>query len=148
VERAGKSVLALAAIGAVLAALLASSPAGAEQRAKPDFEVYASCANAKPFPPASRCGYDARERLRATFVFRSNVGKRVVKACFKIFGRPPVGGGHACYKLGAIAYKAYPFKVTGVRQPFAVKVTWFAKPPGSGFKRAGSAFLRVHTKAD
>ena len=129
---------------ALLAALLAAPPAGAA-RAKDDYKAHASCANAKPFKAARTCGYDRREAFRGTFVFRSKVGKRNVKACFKILGRPPVGGGHACYKLGRIAYKAYPFKVTGVRQRFSVKVKWFVKDPGDGFNAVASSFLRVHT---
>jgi hypothetical protein len=142
--RVRQTLALLAAVALLVAAL--SPPAGtAQARQKGDYEALASCANHAPFHPASRCGYDGREYFRATFVFESNVGKRVVKACFQVFGRPPVGGGHACYKLGQLAYKAYPFKVTGVRQPFSVKVTWFAKQPGEGFQRAGSSFLRVHT---
>ena len=141
-----RGLLAGIALLALLAASLTVPAVGSGKASpKPDYEVLASCANSAPFQPAKRCGYDRRQFFRATFVFRSNVGRRFVKACFKLFGHAPVGGGHACYKLGAISYKAYPFKVTGVRQPFSVKVTWYAREPGMGFKRAGSSFMRVHT---
>ena len=131
---------------AILAAAALAVPAAGAARAEDDYRAYASCANSKPFPVAHRCGYDRRQAFRGTFVFRSRVGKRVVKACFMVFGRPPVGGGHACYKLGEIAYKAYPFKVTGIRQRFSVKVTWLVKEPGTEqpFAAVAASFLRVH----
>jgi hypothetical protein len=140
----------LAAALAALALLVAPVGAGAApapERAKPDYKAYASCADKKPYKAAHRCGYDAGKYFRATFVFRSNVGKRAVKACFKVFGAPPLGGGHGCAKLDPLAYRAYPFKIAGIRQPFSVKLVWFAKEPGSdsGFERVASSFLRVHT---
>jgi hypothetical protein len=146
-SRLRETIAAAGVIVAALAMLVVPSSGLGAARAKDAYRAYVSCANSKPFKVAKRCGYDGRQYFRATFVFRSNVGKRIVKACFKVFGRAPVGGGHACYNLGSIAYKAYPFKVTGVRQRFSVKVTWFAREPngGGGFKRAASSFLRVHT---
>lgn len=140
-----RSKLSLPALIAVAAASLLLAPA-AGTAAKPDYEVFASCADSKPFKAGNRCGYDGGSRFRATFVFKSNVGKRAIKACFRVFGDKPLGGGHACEKLPATAYKAYPFKITGIRQPFSVRVTWYAKKPGSGkFEKAGSSFMRVHT---
>jgi hypothetical protein len=126
------------------AALLVLPAAGAA--AKPDYRVFASCGDSKPFQVGYRCGYDGRTQFRATFVFKSNVGKRALKACFRVFGEKPLGGGHACQKLPPTKYKAFPFKITGIRQAFSVKVSWFAKVPGSGggFKPAGSSFMRVH----
>ena len=137
---------------AILAAAAALSipAAGAATRspgAKGDYEAYASCDDAAPFHAARRCGYDKPRLLRATFVFQSNVGKRALKACFRVYGAAPLGGGHACAKLKPTAHKDYPFKISGVRQPFAVKVTWFTKVPGAGgdFKPVASSFLRAHT---
>jgi hypothetical protein len=143
--RMGLAVLALAL---ATTALPSAVSAGAPPSRTPligAFEAYASCANAKPFEAAHHCGYDRARYFRATFVFHSNVGKRVIKACFQAYGPPPVGGGHACAKLKPTAYKAYPFKIAGVRQRFAVKVTWFVKVPGGGrgFKQAASSFLKV-----
>jgi hypothetical protein len=47
-------------------------------------------------------------------------------------------------KLGPLAYKAYPFKITGIRQSFAVKVSWFVKSKkGGGFKPAGASYMKV-----
>jgi hypothetical protein len=126
---------------ALAALLLAVAPAGA---AAPKYEAYASCANGKPFKAARHCSYDANRYFRATFVFQSHVGKRPVKACFRIYGAKPLGGGHDCAKLDPLAYKAYPFKITGVRQRFSVKVTWFVKKkPGAGFSRVAASFLKV-----
>jgi hypothetical protein len=127
----------------VLAPVAAGAPT--QSQATGDFQAYASCANAKPFRAAHRCGYDRARYFRATFVFHSNVGRRVTKACFKAFGAPPVGGGQACQKLGPITGKTYPFKIAGVRQSFSVKVTWFVKVPGGGkgFKQVASSFLKV-----
>lgn len=143
-----KPSLALVAIltsATLLVAPVAGSAAPGSPPAERDFEAYASCANAKPFSPAHRCGYDRARFFRATFVFRSEVGRRVTKACFKAFGPPPVGGSQACSKLGPLSYKAYPFKIAGVRQPFSVKVTWFVKVPGGGkgFKQVASSFLKA-----
>ena len=61
--------------------------------------------------------------MNPTFVFQSNVGKLAPKACFRVYGAAPLGGGHACAQLKPTAHKDYPFKISGVRQPFAVKVT-------------------------
>jgi hypothetical protein len=130
-------LLALAATAA-----LALAPAGATA-AKPPFKAFASCANGRPFKEAKHCRYDARTYFRGTFVFKSNIGKRPVKACFLISGPKPLGGGHACAKLKPLAFKAYPFKITGVRQRFSVKVTWFVKEPGEGFKQVAASSLKV-----
>ena len=67
--------------------------------------------------------------FRGTFVFKSHVGKKPVKSCFHIYGRSRLTGGK-CQKLDPLAYKAYPFKVSGIRQRFSVKVTWFVKEKG------------------
>jgi hypothetical protein len=138
---------------AVAAAALLLTPAGASFAAAPsskgDYRAYASCDDARPYhaAPTHRCDYDKPRLFRATFVFRSEVGKRAVKACFRVYGAAPLGGGHACAKLKPTAYRAYPFKISGVRQPFSVKVTWFTKVPGAGgsFKPAAGSFLRAHT---
>jgi hypothetical protein len=131
---------------AALTAPAASASAPAQPGAKGDYKAYASCDDAAPFHAARRCGYDKPRLFRATFVFQSNLGKLALKACFRVYGAAPLGGGHACAKLKPAAHKAYPFKISGVRQPFTVKVTWFTKAPGAGgdFKPAASSFLRVH----
>jgi hypothetical protein len=140
--------ISLVTVLASVALLVTPVAAGAGQGqtpATPDFEAYASCADAKPFQAAHRCGYDRARFFRATFVFRSKVGRRVTKACFQAYGPPPVGGGQACSKLGPLSYKAYPFKIAGVRQQFSVKVTWFVKVPGGGkgFKQVATSSLKV-----
>jgi hypothetical protein len=140
-------------LAVVAAAVLLSAPVAAGSAPAPssqgDYRAYASCDDAEPFhaAPAHRCGYDKPRLFRATFVFRSEVGKRAVKACFRVYGAAPLGGGHACAKLKPTVYKAYPFKISGVRQPFSVKVTWFTKAPGAGgrFKPVAASFLRAHT---
>jgi len=142
------SLLLLLAAAAILLV-----PAGASSALTPsskgDYRAYASCDDARPFhaAPAHRCGYDKPRLFRATFVFQSEVGKRALKACFRIYGAPPLGGGHACAKLKPTAHKDYPFKISGVRQPFSVKVTWFTKAPGPGgrFQPVAASFLRAHT---
>jgi hypothetical protein len=136
------------ATSAAIASIVLLSSVGAtaaQPQTKPDFEAYASCANGKPFGAAQRCGYDRARFVRATFVFRSNVGRRVTKACFQTYGPLPIGGGQTCSKLGPLSYKAYPFTIAGVRQAFSVKVTWFVKVPGGGkgFKQVASSFLKV-----
>lgn len=64
-----------------------------------------------------------------------------MKSCFRIYGRPPLTGGK-CAKLAPTAYKAYPFKVSGIRQRFSVKVTWFVKQKG-GWHQVGASFMKV-----
>jgi hypothetical protein len=139
------SLVAALLSAALLVAPLATGAEQAQPQVQSDFEAYASCADGKPFEAARHCGYDRARFVRATFVFRSNVGRRVTKACFQAYGPPPVGGGQACAKLGPLSYKAYPFKIAGVRQRFSVKVTWFVKVPGGGrgFKQVASSFLKV-----
>lgn len=124
-----------------LVALLAPA-ASAGAHAKPKYSVYASCANGKPFKAAKHCRYDKPLLFRGTFVFKSNVGKKPVKSCFRIYGKAPLTGGK-CQKLAPLAYKAYPFKVSGIRQTFSVKVTWFVEEKGAGWVKAGASFLKV-----
>ncbi len=127
----------------VLLVLTVAVPASAQ--AKPKFKAYASCDNAKPFKAAHHCRYDKPLLFRGTMVFESNVGKVPVKACFRLFGPKPVGGGHACVKLGPLAYKAYPLKISGVRQRFSSKIVWYAKvKKGAAFKPVASAFVKVN----
>jgi hypothetical protein len=139
-RRSARPVLIALVLAA--AATLAPAPAGAPA-AKPPFKAFASCANGRPFEEAKHCRYDARTYFRGTFVFKSKIGKRPVKACFQIYGPKPLGGGHACAKLKPLAFKAYPFKITGVRQRFSVKVTWFVKEPGENFEQVAASSLKV-----
>jgi hypothetical protein len=140
------SLIAFLIATAALTAPAAAVAAQARPGAKGAYKAYASCDDAAPFHAARRCGYDKPRLFRATFVFQSKVGKLALKACFRVYGAAPLGGGHACAKLKPTTHKAYPFKISGVRQPFTVKVTWFTKAPGAGgsFKPAASSFLRVH----
>lgn len=121
---------------------LAVPVTSASAQAKPKYSVFASCANGKPFKAAKHCRYDKSLLFRGTFVFKSNVGKKPVKSCFRIYGKAPLTGGD-CQKLAPLAYKAYPFKVSGIRQKFSVKVTWFVKEKGAGWVKAGASFLKV-----
>lgn len=132
-------VLPVLALVALLAPA-ATAAAPARQKAQ-KFSVFGSCDNAKPFKASRHCRYDKSLLFRGTFVFKSHVGKRPVKSCFRIYGKPPLTGGK-CAKLGPIAYKAYPFKVSGIRQQFAVKVSWFVKQK-DGWKQVGASFMKV-----
>jgi hypothetical protein len=134
----------------LLAAALLAPPAFAAAPSKPaaakpssKYSVFGSCDNGKPFKAARHCHYDKRLSFRATFIFKSHVGKVPLKSCFRIYGAYPLHGGK-CQKLGPLAYKAYPFKVTGIRQRFAVKVTWWVKAKkGAPFKQVGASFMKV-----
>jgi hypothetical protein len=125
---------------ALVALVLPVASAGAH--AKPKYSIFASCDNGKPYKAADTCHYDKSLLFRGTFVFKSNVGKKPVKTCFKIYGKAPLGGGD-CVRLKPTAYKAYPFKVSGIRQKFSAKVTWYVKEKGAGYVKAGSSFLKV-----
>jgi hypothetical protein len=110
---------------------------------KPKYTVYGSCANGKPYRASRHCRYDKRLLFRGTFVFESHVGKKPLKSCFRLYGKAPLQGGK-CQKLKPLSYKAYPFKVSGIRQKFAVKVTWFVKPKkGAAWKQVGASFMKV-----
>jgi hypothetical protein len=146
-------VLPVLALAALLApASLAAAPAThaakpathAAKPAKQKYSIFGSCDDGKPFKASRHCHYEKPRSFRATFVFESHVGKVPVKTCFRIYGAKPLGGGHACVKLGPLAYKAYPFKITGIRQKFSVKVTWFVKSKGA-FKQVGASFMKVRT---
>ena len=140
-----KRLVRRSAIAATLTLLLAltltAAPAGA---AKPKYEVYASCANAKPFKAARHCGYDRNGYSRTTFVFESNVGKRAVKVCQKIYGLP-IHGGKRCAKIPPTAYKVLPYVVTGTNHRFTAVLTWYVKVPGThkGFKRVVKSSIKV-----
>jgi hypothetical protein len=141
-------VLPALAIAALLApASLAAAPArhAAAKPAKQKYSIFGSCDDGKPFKASRHCHYDKARLFRGTFVFKSHVGKVPLKSCFRIYGTKPLGGGHACVKLGPLAYKAYPFKITGIRQKFAVKVTWFVKSKGGGFEQVGASYMKVST---
>jgi hypothetical protein len=140
-----KRVLSVLAIAALLApASLAAAPAHPvpTKAAKKMYSIFGSCDNGKPFKASRHCRYDKSQLFRGTFVFESHAGKVPLKSCFRIYGAKPLGGGHACVKLGPLAYKAYPFKITGIRQKFAVKVTWFVKSKGA-FKQVGASYMKV-----
>jgi hypothetical protein len=140
-------LLAIAALAAPAALATAPVAQAAPDRSAPakKYSIYGSCDNGKPYKAASHCRYDKSRLFRGTFVFESHVGKRPLKSCFRIYGAPPVGGGHACVKLGPLAYKAYPFKVSGVRQKFAAKVSWFVKKKGDdSWAQVGSSYMKVN----
>ena len=137
-------VLALAALLAPASLAAARAKHADAKAAKQKYSIFGSCDNGKPFKAARHCSYDKARLFRGTFVFESHVGKVPVKTCFRIYGAKPLGGGHACVKLGPLAYKAYPFKITGIRQKFSVKVTWFVKSKGA-FKQVGASFMKVST---
>lgn len=84
--RPSTPLVAFLVSAALLLSPVVAGGAPAQPQAKGDFQAYASCANAKPFKAAHLCGYDRARYFRATFVFQSNVGRRVAKACFKAFG--------------------------------------------------------------
>lgn len=136
-------VLALAALLAPASLAVAPATGAAAKPAKQKYSIFGSCDNGKPFKASHHCRYDKARSFRGTFVFKSHVGKVPLKACFRIYGAKPLGGGHACQKLGPLAYKAYPFKITGIRQSFAVKVSWFVKSKGGGFKPVGASYMKV-----
>jgi len=126
----------------VLALLALLAPVGsAGAHAKQKYSIYGSCDNGKPYKASSTCHYDKSLLFRGTFVFKSNVGKKPLKSCFRIYGKAPLTGGK-CQKLAPTAYKAYPFKVSGIRQKFSVKVTWFVKNKGD-WQQVGASFMKV-----
>ncbi|HVX33704.1 MAG TPA: hypothetical protein VHA80_11250 [Solirubrobacterales bacterium] len=135
-----KSKLALPALVLMASIALLAAPT-APAKPAPKFSVFGSCDNGKPYKPSRHCHYDKSLLFRGTFVFESHAGKRPVKSCFRIYGKPPLTGGK-CAKLAPTAHKAYPFKVSGIRRRFSVKVTWFVKQK-DGWQQVGASFMKV-----
>lgn len=136
-----KRALAFGSIVAFVIVALGVAPALA---ARPDVTAYASCATKKPFAPAQHCHFDRPEHARATFVFRSNVGKQAVKVCQRIYGLS-FHGQQCLEERKPIAYRAIPFELKGAYKSFKVVVTIYVKAPGSGgpYKKAARVALRV-----
>ncbi len=133
------SILALSVTG--------SADASAERAGKPAYKAYVSCANSAPYKAAAHCSYDKARLLRATYVIKSNSGPALFKVCFRLYGSKPLGGGGACATLPKpLTYKAYPFKISGVRQSFGADFTLYAKKPGAkgGYKRISKRHLKVN----
>ena len=138
-----KRSISIGPIFALLVALaaVAAAPAAA---AKPDVTAYASCATKAPFPAAKECHFDRPEHARASFVFRSNVGKQALKVCQRITGLS--FHGQQCLKeKKPIAYRAIPFELKGAYKSFKVIVTFYVKAPGSAgpYKQAARVALSV-----
>lgn len=137
-------VIRSVAVGSIAALAIAAFGASTAPAAKPDVTAYASCATGKPFAAAKHCHFDRPEHARATFVFRSNVGKQSLKVCQKILGLS--FHGQQCLKeKQPIAYRAIPFELKGAYKSFKVVVTFYVKAPGSGgpYKKAARVALRV-----
>jgi hypothetical protein len=125
--------LGLAAAALLLALLLPAAPGVAAA----DYEAYGSCATAKPYPEAGRCAFDGPEHAQGTIVFRSHVGKRMLKVCQRIYGLSFKGS--QCLKTkSATAYEAIPFELDHAYARFKLVVTFYAMEPGAGgsFDRA------------
>jgi hypothetical protein len=132
------------AVGSIVAIVIAALGAAPAPAAKPAVTAYASCATGKPFAPAKHCHFDGPEHARATFVFRSNVGKQDVKVCQRITGLS--FHGQQCLKeKKPIAYRPIPFELKGAYKAFKVVVTFYVKAPGSAgpYKKAARVALRV-----
>ncbi len=125
----------------------ASDPAATASTKGRYFNSWGTCRNSKPFkPPRRHCRYDDGRRFRGTFVLKSKVGRTKMKACFRIYSRPPLGGGHACRTTRMyLRYKAIPFVISGIRQGFKVRFIWFAKRPAAGkkFRKVGVSWMGV-----
>jgi len=137
-------VIRSVAVGSIVAIVIAAFGAASAPAAKPDVTAYASCATSKPFAPAKQCHFDRPEHARATFVFRSNVGKQAVKVCQRIYGLS--FHGQQCLKeTKPIAYQAIPFELKDAYKSFKVVVTIYVEPPGGGgpYKKAARVALRV-----
>jgi len=112
------------------------------------FNSWGTCANAKPYKPPRRfCTYDRGNWFRGTFILKTRPGNKVLmKACFRIFSRAPLGGKHGCGQSRmALKYKAFPFWVRGVRQAFKVRIRWYVKAAGADtkFVAAGHSWMTV-----
>ena len=140
-----RTSIRLMAATLIAGVLLLSPMLGSEAQAKKAFSTHASCSKTAPYKPAHHCRYDKRNFFRGTFVFHSSIGKVRVKACFRILGSGRLSGTGACARVGPLTFKAYPFKITGVRQKFTVRFTWMTKKAGSKkpFKTVAHNYLKV-----
>ena len=134
-------VIALGSLIAIVTAVCAAPAASAASAAKPDFIAYGSCGAGKP-TAAKHCHFEG-DHPRATFVFRSNVGKQALKVCQKITGLS--FHGLQCLKAKKpTAYESIPFDLDGATKDFKVIVTFYVKPPGTGgaYKQAARVALK------
>mgnify|MGYP000034053091 CR=1 len=125
-----------------------SSSGATVSSSNPYFNSWGTCRNSKPFKPPQRfCRYDRGQWFRGTFVLKTKPGNKVMmKACFRIYSRAPLGGKHGCgQSLQPLKYKAFPFYVRGARQAFKVRIIWYAKGAGTSakFTRAGQSWMTV-----
>jgi hypothetical protein len=92
---------------------------------------------------AKHCGFDGPEHARATFVWRSKVGKRALKVCQQIYG--PSFRGRQCLKAKKpTASESIPFELKGAYRNFKLVVTFYAKVPTSDdpYEQAGRVALK------
>jgi len=138
-------LISITFLASALLALPASQAAGTGMKSKPEFVAYASCSNLKPFRSADSCEYDRPNHFHATFVAQSNTGNRMVKACFRIYGGPPLGGMSTCTIPGAMTNKVFPFRIDGCQQAFRVRFTLLATSVQSPteFRAVSSTIMRV-----
>ncbi len=135
----------LVAAFAAAALLLAVGAPRASAQAKPSYDVFGSCATAKPFKPAGTCAFDRPEHAQGTIVFRSHVGKRSLKVCQRILGLS--FHGKQCLKGNKpTAYETIPFHLNGAYDDFKVVVDVYTRSPGShaAFVKAARVQLRFH----
>jgi hypothetical protein len=109
---------------AVTLALGITPAPGIARSAHAKFTSHASCAHRAPYRAATRCRWRSGN-FQAAFVFRSRVGPRTVKGCYRTSGPRPFGGHHGCVSFGRLSRKVYPLKLPAqVHGSYTVSLVW------------------------
>jgi hypothetical protein len=135
-------VTALAVTFASMVALAVTPAAGVARPAHAKFISYASCAHRAPYRAASRCRW-LSGNFQAAFLFRSQVGPRTVKGCYRTSGPPPFGGHHGCVSFGRLSRKVYPLELPAqVHGSYTVSLTWLIADHGR-YRRVANSMLKI-----
>lgn len=135
-------VIPFAATLASIVALAATSSVGLARAAHPKFTSYASCAHRAPYRAAGHCRWRSGN-FHAAFLFRSHVGPRRVKGCYRTRGPRPFGGHHGCVSFGRLARKVYPLKLPAqVHGSYTVTLVWRIADHGH-YRRVAASTLKI-----
>jgi hypothetical protein len=135
-------VITLAVTLASMVALAVTPAAGVAGSGHARFNSYASCAHRAPYRAASRCRWRSGN-FQAAFLFRSHVGRRMVRGCYRTSGPRPFGGHHGCVSFGRLSRKVYPLKLPAqVHGSYTVSLVWLVADHGP-FRRVAASRLKI-----
>jgi hypothetical protein len=135
-------VSTLAVTLASMVTLAVTPVVGVARPAHAKFTSYASCAHRAPYRAASHCRWRGGN-FRAAFLFRSHVGSRTVKGCYRTSGPRPFGGHHGCVSFGRLSRKVYPLKLPAqVHGSYTVSFVWLVADHGP-YRKVAASQLKI-----